>query len=219
MRLTKWIVAGFAVAGLTFATTGCGIFSPDDDTAIPYYKKDGKDPNAIVTPPAGNDNGGQANLSGGGFTPGDPASSGGTQGMAAPGKYTPGSGVSNNYDGFGTPIPGVTFQCVYFKFDQSIIDPAEAVKVDAVVKYLQSNPRAGVVIEGNCDSKGTEEYNRSLGERRALAAQEMMLGAGIDPARIKTLSYGEEKPAVQGDTPEAHAQNRRDNFVAVELAR
>ena len=208
MKLTKWIMAAAAVAGLTLVTAGCGIFSPDDETASPYYRKGMRGGNAGNMGP-----GGDAKLSGGSLGPGS------MDGMNAPGQYTAGSGVGNNYDGFGTPIPGVSFECVYFKFDQSIIDPAEAVKVDAVVKYLQSNPRAGVVIEGNCDSKGTEEYNRSLGERRALAAQEMMIGAGIEPGRIKTLSYGEERPAVQGDTPEAHARNRRDNFGAVELAR
>ncbi|MBO4305247.1 MAG: OmpA family protein [Lentisphaeria bacterium] len=137
-----------------------------------------------------------------------------------PGAYQQGAGVGvNDYDGFGTPIPGVQFQPLYFKFDQAIVDPDEAAKVDAVVKYLQGNPGTGVVIEGNCDTRGTNEYNRALGERRALAAQEMMVGAGIDASRIKTLSYGEEKVAVQGETEEAHAQNRRDEFVAVKLAK
>lgn len=214
MKLTRWIVAAAATAGLTFITAGCGIFSPDDETALPYhYKGAAGGANGAA---GANTAGGEANLNAGDLGGAGNAS---MEGMNAPGQYTSGSGVGNNYDGFGTPIPGVSFECVYFKFDQSIIDPSEAVKVDAVIKFLQSNPRAGVVIEGNCDSKGTEEYNRSLGERRALAAQEMMLGAGIEPRRIKTLSYGEERPAVQGDTPEAHAQNRRDNFVAVELAR
>ncbi|MBR2364050.1 MAG: OmpA family protein [Lentisphaeria bacterium] len=138
--------------------------------------------------------------------------------MTNPGTYKEGAGV-NDYDGFGTPVPGVAFQPLYFKFDQSIVDPDEAAKVDAVIKYLQANPGTGVVIEGNCDSRGTAEYNRALGERRALAAQEMMVGAGIDISRIKTLSYGEEKAAVQGENEEAHAQNRRDEFIAVKLAK
>ena len=74
-----------------------------------------------------------------------------------------------------------------------------------------------MVIEGHCDSRGSDEYNRALGERRALAAKEYLLGKGVAESRIRTISYGEERPAVQGDDEESRSKNRRDEFVAVTL--
>ena len=73
------------------------------------------------------------------------------------------------------------------------------------------------MIEGNCDSRGSDEYNRALGERRALAAKEYLVQHGIAESRIRTISYGEERPAVQGDDEASRAKNRRDEFVALTL--
>ena len=70
-----------------------------------------------------------------------------------------------------------------------------------------------LLIEGNCDERGTEEYNRALGERRALAAREALAKLGIDPMRIRTISYGKDKPADPGHDEAAWAKNRRDDFV------
>ncbi len=70
-----------------------------------------------------------------------------------------------------------------------------------------------LIIEGNCDERGTEEYNRSLGERRALALREALSNAGIDPQRIRTISYGKDKPADPGHDESAWAKNRRGDFV------
>ena len=216
MKWTKMMMLAVTAAAVAVLGTGCAYFD-GDETAKPFFRKGGKGgADANVGMPGNNAGGfGDANLTGG---TGAGNGAGDLAGMSNPGAYKDGAGV-NNYDGFGTPIPGVVFQPLYFKFDQSIVSPDEEAKVNAVIQYLQSNPGTGVVIEGNCDSRGTDEYNRALGERRALAAQEMIVGAGIDAARIKTLSYGEEKPAIQGNTEEAHAGNRRDEFVAVKLAR
>ena len=216
MKWTKMMMLAVTAAAVAVLGTGCAYFE-GDETAKPFYRKGIRGGADVNTGHAGVNTGnyGDADLTGG-VGPG--AGTGDLTGMANPGAYKDGAGV-NNYDGFGTPIPGVVFQPLYFKFDQSIVSPDEEAKVNAVIQYLQSNPGTGVVIEGNCDSRGTDEYNRALGERRALAAQEMMVGAGIDSSRIKTLSYGEEKPAVQGNTEEAHAGNRRDEFIAVKLAR
>jgi peptidoglycan-associated lipoprotein len=68
-------------------------------------------------------------------------------------------------------------------------------------------------VEGNCDERGTEEYNRSLGERRALAGREQLIGLGIDSGRVDTLSYGEDKPLSDGHNESAWKQNRRDDFI------
>ena len=106
-------------------------------------------------------------------------------------------------------------QTVYFDFDSSVVSASEKGKVSAVAEHLKNNTKLGLQIEGNCDSRGTEEYNRSLGERRALAVREELIAMGIEPNRILTISNGEDKPAVQGDDNAAHAKNRRDEFVVL----
>ena len=68
-------------------------------------------------------------------------------------------------------------------------------------------------MEGNCDERGTAEYNRSLGERRSLAAREELVGLGIDASRVDTISYGKDRPVDTGHSEESHAKNRRDDFV------
>jgi peptidoglycan-associated lipoprotein len=102
---------------------------------------------------------------------------------------------------------------VYFDYDSSAIKSAEQSKLDAVANALKSDPSAKLLVEGNCDERGTEEYNRSLGERRALAAREGLANSGVDASRIATRSYGEDRPADPGHTPAAWAKNRRDEFV------
>ena len=71
-----------------------------------------------------------------------------------------------------------------------------------------------MIIEGHCDERGTNEYNLALGERRANSAKDYIVNLGVEPARLKTVSYGEEKPFAQGHNEEAWAQNRRAHFVA-----
>jgi peptidoglycan-associated lipoprotein len=78
---------------------------------------------------------------------------------------------------------------------------------------LNSNPSDKLLIEGNCDERGTEEYNRALGERRALSARQALAGMGVDPSRVRTISYGKDKPVNPGHDEAAWAQNRRDDFV------
>jgi peptidoglycan-associated lipoprotein len=75
--------------------------------------------------------------------------------------------------------------------------------------WLERNPTADVVVEGHADERGTREYNLALGARRAEAVRSYLIGLGIDPARIDTISYGEERPAVAGSNEEAWARNRR----------
>ena len=72
-----------------------------------------------------------------------------------------------------------------------------------------------VRIEGNCDERGSAEYNLALGERRAKAAQKYLVTMGVKPERLSVISYGKEKPAVQGSDESAWAKNRRDEFVIV----
>jgi peptidoglycan-associated lipoprotein len=103
---------------------------------------------------------------------------------------------------------------VYFDFDRSTVKDAEKSKVENVASYLKSNRANKVLIEGHCDDRGTEEYNRALGERRAQSLREALVKLGINASRIRTLSYGEDKPAVPGASNESGwAKNRRGEFV------
>jgi len=102
---------------------------------------------------------------------------------------------------------------VYFEFDRATIKPSETGKIEEVAKYLQANPMHAVQIEGHCDERGTEQYNLSLGERRALSVREYLVTAGIQPDRVFTISYGESRPADPGHNEAAWAKNRRGVFV------
>ena len=104
-------------------------------------------------------------------------------------------------------------ETVYFDYDSSSIRGDEQSKIAAVASSLKSDASAKLLVEGNCDERGTEEYNRSLGERRALAAREALANAGVDSGRIATRSYGEDRPADPGHTASAWTKNRRDEFV------
>ncbi len=104
-------------------------------------------------------------------------------------------------------------QVVYFDFDSAVVKNSEKSKLAAVVDHLRANPGAAIEIEGHCDERGTEEYNRSLGERRALAVREEIAALGIDPKRVFTISFGEDRPAVTGHDEPAWTKNRRGEFV------
>jgi peptidoglycan-associated lipoprotein len=102
---------------------------------------------------------------------------------------------------------------VHFKFDSAVVQDGEQANVASVGQALTSDPSAKLLIEGHCDERGTEEYNRSLGERRALALREALAKNGIDPMRIRTISYGKDKPAESGHDEAAWAKNRRGEFI------
>ncbi len=105
---------------------------------------------------------------------------------------------------------------LYFEFDSYNIRPSERPKMESVASWLNNHPGARVVMAGHTDERGTTQYNLGLGERRALAARDYLLGLGVDAARISTISYGEERPARTGGGEAAWAANRR---VQVGVAR
>jgi len=102
---------------------------------------------------------------------------------------------------------------VYFDFDRSNVRSSERVKVEEVALYLQRESRNGVLVDGHCDERGTEEYNRALGERRALSVREYLARLGIDSSRIYTRSFGEDMPADPGQNEAAYSKNRRGEFI------
>jgi peptidoglycan-associated lipoprotein len=98
---------------------------------------------------------------------------------------------------------------IFFAFDRSDISPEAREILARQADWLRRYPNVTVTIEGHCDERGTREYNLALGERRAQAAKNVLVAAGIPAARISTTSYGKERPAVVGSSEEAYAQNRR----------
>jgi len=104
-------------------------------------------------------------------------------------------------------------ETAHFDFDSSVVKAADKPKLAKVAAHLKSNPTHAVEVDGHCDERGTEEYNRSLGERRALALREELISLGIDPARIDTVSYGKDRPADPGHDESAWKKNRRGEFL------
>jgi peptidoglycan-associated lipoprotein len=102
---------------------------------------------------------------------------------------------------------------IYFAFDKSTLTAAAQDNLLKKAQWLRQNPDATVTIEGNCDDRGTAEYNLALGDRRAESAKAFLVDLGIDPSRLTTISYGEERPVDPRNTEEAWAKNRRDHFV------
>lgn len=98
---------------------------------------------------------------------------------------------------------------VYFDLNESSLSPAALDILNEQVVWLQNNPAALVVIEGHCDERGTREYNLALGERRASAVKDFFKANGIVDERIRTISYGKERPDVFGSTEAAWSKNRR----------
>ena len=104
---------------------------------------------------------------------------------------------------------------LHFDFDKDALTPFNQKYLRDIASAMQSCPAAKIVISGNCDDRGTEEYNMALGQRRAYAAKKYLTDLGIDGNRIDTVSYGFEKPVDDRQTEEGWAMNRRDDFSLV----
>ena len=107
----------------------------------------------------------------------------------------------------------IDFADIHFDFDKSVLRAEDRDILKRHADWLMKNKNYTVVVEGNCDERGTTEYNLALGERRANEAAKYLVGLGIEKDRIKTISYGEERPLDPGHNEEAWAKNRRDHFV------
>ena len=102
---------------------------------------------------------------------------------------------------------------IHFDFDQHSIRPEYGQILSSNADYLLKNKNVKIIIEGNCDERGTTEYNLALGSKRAQEAKKFLVNSGIDRKRIKTISYGKEHPLDPDHNEEAWAKNRRDHFV------
>jgi len=104
---------------------------------------------------------------------------------------------------------------VYFDFDSAAVRRDQIERIETNGDFLKQNPEVKVRIEGNCDPRGTKEYNLALGERRAQSAMKYLVNLGVDESRLSTVSWGEEKLLLYGHDEISWAQNRRDDFVIV----
>lgn len=152
-----------------------------------------------------------------------------------PGGDLPPGGTGNQVDpagsGTGIPLPAdlagdlsrfnqdrevLKANMVQFAYDSSAIRSSEKSKVSAVATFMKTAPaNVALLVEGHCDERGTEEYNRALGERRALSIREALIAEGADGMRITTRSYGKDRKIDTGDSEAAHARNRRGEFVVL----
>ncbi len=101
---------------------------------------------------------------------------------------------------------------IYFDFDKSEIKPESKAILDKKAGWLREHPEYNVQIQGNCDERGTAEYNLALGDRRAKSAMKFLTAMGIGAERISTISYGEERPVCTEHNEACWSKNRRDDF-------
>jgi peptidoglycan-associated lipoprotein len=191
MKMTKLIYPlAFALA-ITMASTGC-------------HNRQVK-----VTPIPGQRTGQVGEGPGGGtLSPGGAIDT--TGGVGVGGGATAGL---EEFEGMLKDPAALAANTIHFAFDSAAIKAGEKSNLEAVAATLKGDPKTKLLIEGNCDERGTEEYNRSLGERRALAAREALAKDGVDPSRIRTISYGKDKPVDPANNDAAWAKNRRDDFI------
>lgn len=105
-------------------------------------------------------------------------------------------------------------QTIYFDLDKNVIKASEVGKLEEVASRMKNNFKGKALrIEGHCDERGTEEYNRALGDRRALSIREKLVQLGLDPEMLPTISFGEDKPADPGHNEAAFAKNRRGELI------
>ena len=124
----------------------------------------------------------------------------------------PATGLPFDEDPNYTRCTDVNFEPVYFAFDASTLQPSEMAKIEAVAAHLKQTGRV-VMVEGNCDERGSNEYNLSLGQIRAIAIQKYLVSLGVKVESAQAKSYGEEKPAVVGHDESAWSKNRRGEFA------
>jgi peptidoglycan-associated lipoprotein len=106
----------------------------------------------------------------------------------------------------------INIEDVYFEFDRSTLTREAQEILTKKALWLKSNSTVKVVIEGHCDDRGTSEYNLALGDRRAASTKAFLIDLGVSPSRMMTISYGEERPLITGQSENAWAKNRRAHF-------
>jgi len=109
-------------------------------------------------------------------------------------------------------VGGVTVSPVYFSFDDYTVNASSQTQLTKMAEQMKANKGTVIQVEGHCDERGSIEYNLALGERRAQAVKNYLTNLGVEPARLSTISYGEERPAAEGHDEAAWQKNRRAEF-------
>ena len=125
-------------------------------------------------------------------------------------------GPNQEFANFNNTRPNYEFfrgQTVHFDYDSSAIRPDDMGNIEIVARHLLSQPNHLLYVEGHCDERGTEQYNLSLGERRAQTVRDQLITFGISSDRVQTISYGEKQPVVEGADEVSYQANRRGDFV------
>lgn len=138
--------------------------------------------------------------------------------VSTPNPVTPVAGNTPTSDAFdpanyNQDRQALSAYTVHFKFDSAVVQDKEQQNIASVAQVLNGDPNLRLLIEGHCDERGTEEYNRALGERRALALREALAKINIDPMHVRTISYGKDQPVDPGHNEAAWAKNRRGEFI------
>ena len=191
MKTTKLIFPLVLALAATLATTGCHSHKPGYLTKLPGERPLVGDNNNVSTLPN--------------TPPLNPNENPNANPMALP--------PPEEFDNMVADRAALAADTIHFAYDSSVIRSTEKPSLGLVAQTLSGDPSTKLLIEGNCDERGTEEYNRSLGERRALAAREALAKLGVDPMRIETRSFGKDKPVDPGHDEAAWQKNRRDDFV------
>ncbi len=123
------------------------------------------------------------------------------------------AGTSGTASSSLSPASSEGLKPVYFDFDKSVIRHDAMPVMRSNAEWLKAHSKAHVTIEGNCDERGTIEYNQALGQRRAASAKKYLADLGVPAHRIRVISYGKEKPVCNEGTESCWQQNRRDDFV------
>jgi peptidoglycan-associated lipoprotein len=129
--------------------------------------------------------------------------------IKAPGNYPT---ADINLDDYIQDRAALAAYTVHFKYDSAVVEDSEQADIASVAQAL-TDQNLKLLVEGHCDERGTEEYNRSLGERRALALREALAKINVDPTRVKTESFGKDKPVDLGHDESAWTKNRRGEFI------
>ncbi len=141
---------------------------------------------------------------------------------STPGDDQNGTGIDSGVSGAVVPgsradfLQSVPADRVFFGFDSYAIDEEARRTLDAQAQWLAGNPNVRVTIEGHADERGTREYNLALGDRRANAARDYLQSRGVSAGRMTVISWGKERPAVEGSSEYAWSQNRRAVTVVPE---
>ncbi len=211
MNLSTWVV----VTGLALWGVACRSQQPDKLTTIPGVRTVVQNPAPTIpagpgiptTPPPG---GTVPNP--GGIT-GTPNPTPGGNGLGGNGRDPMNADFPSSFENNTPDRNAFLAQMVHFDYDSAVIRPEDLPKIEVVARHLTQQAKHLMVLEGHCDERGTEQYNLSLGERRAQSVRDQLVKYGISPDRVRTLSFGEEIPLVEGNSESAWAKNRRGEFV------